>query len=25
VIYIGDDKTILRILQAALGDQFAGG
>lgn len=25
VIYIGDDKTILRILQGALGDQFAGG
>ena len=25
VIYIGDDKTILRILQDALGEQFAGG
>lgn len=25
VIYIGDDKTILRILQGALGEQFAGG
>lgn len=25
VIYVGDDKTILRILQGALGDQFAGG
>jgi hypothetical protein len=25
VIYIGDDKTVLKILQGALGDQFAGG
>lgn len=25
VIYIGDDQTILRILQAELGNQFAGG
>ena len=25
VIYIGDDKTILRILEGALGNQFAGG
>jgi hypothetical protein len=25
VIYVGDDQTILRILQAELGHQFAGG
>jgi len=25
VIYVGDDQTILRILQAELGNQFAGG
>jgi hypothetical protein len=25
VIYVGDDQTILRILQAELGKQFAGG
>jgi hypothetical protein len=25
VIYVGDDQTILKILQAALGNQFAGG
>jgi hypothetical protein len=25
VLYVGDDQTILRILQSALGKQFAGG
>jgi hypothetical protein len=25
VIYVGDDQTILRILQAVIGNQFAGG
>jgi hypothetical protein len=25
VLYVGDDQTILRILQSTLGDQFAGG
>jgi hypothetical protein len=25
VIYVGDDQTVLRILQAELGNQFAGG
>jgi hypothetical protein len=25
VIYVGDDQTILKILQAVLGNQFAGG
>lgn len=25
VLYVGDDQTILRILQTALGNQFAGG
>jgi hypothetical protein len=25
LIYVGDDQTILRILQAELGKQFAGG